>query len=153
MTRNMFMAHPEAVLLAMLGDVRANAVQLILAIRQQDRSASEQRIRSYKAPAVNTSAETYEDLIDLRAVVKCGGDHEPPYTRSLSDSELWNFQQQPLVTGAPVHTQSAERAVKLTTEASTAISGGDRQDGAALNKRAYRRQHPGQVTKKTALEK
>ena len=77
-----------------------------------------------------------------------GDDVEPPYTRSLSDGELAKFLQQPLVTGVPLHTQSTERAVKLTTEASVAISGADRQDGAALNKRAYRQQHPGQVTKK-----
>ena len=152
MQRNMFMAHPAAVLLAMLGDqdpvMRAEAVELVRAVRQRGCSADKAQIWPHKAPVVNTSAATYTELVDLRALVARGDDLEPPYTRLLDDSELASFQQQPLVTGIPLHTQSTERAVKLTTEAAAAVSGAERQDGAALNKRAYRRQYPGQVTKK-----
>ena len=156
MQRNMFMAHKEAILLAMLGDedaaVRAEAVEMIRAVRQRSTSSAEQQIRAYKAPTVNTSAENFRELIDLPAIMECGNDLEPPHTRALSDTELAKFKQQPLVTGVPLHTQSTERAVKLTTEAASAISGTERQDGAALNKRAYRRRHPGQVTKKWRQE-
>ena len=61
MQRNMFLAHKEAILLAMLGDqdpaVRAEAVEMIRAVRQRSTSSAEQEIRTYKAHAVNKTAE------------------------------------------------------------------------------------------------
>ena len=118
MQRNMFMAHPEGVL-AMLGDQdpvnRAEAVELVRAVRQRGCSADKAQIWPHKAPVVNTSAATYTELVDIRALVARGDVLEPPCTTLLADSELASFQQQPLVTGIPLHTQSTERAVKLTT--------------------------------------
>ena len=66
----------------------------------------------------------------------------------MLDAELEAIKQQPLATDIPSHTQSTERAVKLTTEAVGAVSGADRQTGLSLNKRAYRERQSGQICKK-----
>ena len=78
------------------------------------------------------------ELVNVQRAVDEGRDIEPPCVRHMSEDELRDFLQTPLKTGAPCHTQSTERAVKLTTESVTAVTGADRQDGYALNKRAYR---------------
>ena len=97
MQRNMLLAHKEAILLAMLGDqdpaLRAEAVEMIRAVRQRSTSSAEQEIRTYKAPTVNTSAENFRELMDLPVIMECGSDLEPPYTRALSVTELANFKQ------------------------------------------------------------
>ena len=69
----------------------------------------------------------------------------------MSDEELEELLLAPLKTGVPCHTQSTERAVKLTTEAAAVVTGAARQDGCSLNKREFRRRCPGQVTKRSAL--
>ena len=83
MQRNMFLAHKEAILLAMLGDqdpaVRAEAVEMIRAVRQRSTSSAEQEIQTYKEATVNTSAENFRELIDRPAIMECGSDLEPPY--------------------------------------------------------------------------
>ena len=96
MKRNMFMANPEAVLLAMLGDrdtaVRAEAVELTRTVRQRDQSSDNAQIRPFKAPEVNMSADVYTELVNLRTLA-AQEDMEPPFTRPLDDSELVSFTQ------------------------------------------------------------
>ena len=102
------------------------------------------------APAVNTDAEDYIHLVDIRGLVKNGEMTQTPYTRNMDQATLQNFTQQALRTRIPAHTQSTERAVNLTAESAAAVFGAEQQDGAALNKRAYRREFPGQVTKRNS---
>ena len=108
MQRNMFLAHKEAILLAMLGDqdpaLRAEAVEMIRAVRQRSTSSADQEIRAYKAPTVNTTPENFRELIDLPASMECGNDLEPPYNRALSDTELANFRQPASSDQMPLHT-------------------------------------------------
>lgn len=149
--RNAYMAHEENVLLAMLGDddpvVRAEAVRIIKRIRSTPVSDS---VRPFRAPgsagatALNDSAATYRELVDLNRAAL-----EPPLTKRLTSEQLEELLEQPLKTGLPCHTQSTERAVKATTEAASQVSGVRRQDGHALNKIAWRRRNPGQVVKRT----
>ena len=135
--RNTYMAHPENVLLAMLGDqnheVRAQGVDHIRNIRANTASTTNNNtsrpVCSFRTPAVNTAAARYTELVDVKELVDDGMDIEPPSTKAMSDLEIDNFLLEPLTTGVPSHTQSTERAVKATTEAVAAISGQDRQDG------------------------
>ena len=93
--------------------------------------------------ALNDSAATYWSLVDLdRATL------EPPLTQGMTGDQLEKFLETPLLTGLPCHTQSTERAVKVTTEAAGQVRGARRQDGHALNKLAWTRRNPGQVVKK-----
>ena len=56
----------------------------------------------------------------------------------FSSMQLAHLVDAPLTTGVPCHTQSTERAVKLTTEVVATVVGADRQDGKALNVLARR---------------
>ena len=55
---------------------------------------------------------------------------EPTLIKSCTDIE--QFVKQPLYLNYPNHTQSAERAVKMTTTASGRIAGSQRQIAQAL---------------------
>ena len=100
-------------------------------------------VRRFQVPPaqVNRCAATYKELqcsieqiIDARGV-------EPPFMKGLTQSQLRELATTPLRTGIPCHTQSTERAVKLTTESVSSVCGADRQDGKALNKKAFRQCH------------
>ena len=43
------------------------------------------------APAVNTDAEDYIHLLDIRGLVKNGEMTQPPYTRNMDQATLQNF--------------------------------------------------------------
>ena len=139
LARNAMMAHPENVVLSMLGDdrheVRSQAVELIKEARGRRHPG---QVRQFRCPDVNVTARQYTELTDLQGYAK-KADIEPPCTRRLIDDELNTHLDQPYRTGVPCHTQSTERAVKLTTESAAAVSGADRQDGYSHNKVAYRR--------------
>lgn len=151
--RNSFMAHPENLLLAMLGDqdqtTRAEAVSLIKQMRQ--RRSQPAPVRCFRKPVLNFGARHYIELAEVREAA-AAGDVEPPYCQLLDDGQLEACLTTPLVTGIPNNTQSTERAVRLTTEAAAAVSGAARQDGLSLNKRAFRRRCAGQVTRATFSE-
>ena len=55
--------------------------------------------------------------------------HEPPLIKSYTD--IKQFVKEPLHLNYPNHTQSVERAMKLTTTASEQIAGAKRQIGEA----------------------
>ena len=97
--RNGYFAHPENVLVAMLGDdnedLRRLAVNKIFAM-------------------VNMN------LPDIT---------EPPATRLLSDEAINSLRLTPLRLDHPCHNQAVERHVKLVTEASAAAATFERRDG------------------------
>ena len=119
--RNAMMAHPENVVLAMLGDerraVRADAVKLTQQARRRRRPG---QVRQFRCPIINVSANDYTELADLQRYAN-EGDIEPPCTRRLTDDELTTLLDRPYRTHIPCHTQSTERAVKLTTESAAAV--------------------------------
>ena len=144
LARIAMMAHPENVVLAMLGDdqreVRSEAVQLIQEARGRRQLG---QVRQFKCPDIDVAATRYSELTDLRSYAE-RANIERPCTRPLSDAELSAFLEQPYRTRVPCHTQSTERAVKLTTESAAAVSGTDRQDGYSHNKVAHRHRFCGQ---------
>ena len=156
LARNAWMAHPENVLLGMLGDndanVRKEAVVLIQDARKRRQPGAS--LRKFQCPAapginrpvksdvsrplLNLGATNYREMVDLDRAAR-NTDVEPPCVRGLTDTELEDAISVPFKTGVPCHTQSTERAVKLTTEAALCVMGSERQDGVSLNKLTFRR--------------
>ena len=143
---NAYMAHPENVVLGMLGDenpvIREEAVQLIR--RMRDRRGA-WPVRRFRKPEIKLEAGHYTELVNVHAAA-AAADVEPPYCGLVSDTDLEQCLETPLVTGIPCSTQSTERAVRCTTESAARVSGARWQDGCSLNKGAFRRRCPSQVT-------
>ncbi|CAH1113072.1 unnamed protein product [Psylliodes chrysocephalus] len=68
--RNGYFAHPENILLAMLGDerklVREQAVNTIMESRLKNDST--EKLRSFNVPTLNMSAKDYTDMIDWKKI-------------------------------------------------------------------------------------
>jgi hypothetical protein len=93
-------------------EYRQTAVAKILDIRACPTSV----LTPTSIPAINFDAEEWGKLVDVSSL-QC---HEPPCVRNISNEKLKEMvasQHQP--PPFPLHSQSVERAVKLTTEAST----------------------------------
>ncbi|VEN43556.1 unnamed protein product, partial [Callosobruchus maculatus] len=132
--RNSYFAHPENILLGMLGDTREHirelAVRRILKARNCNKQQSR---RKFEVPnSLNMGASSYMDLIDWSTSVIT----EPPLTMGLSGEVLNDIVKNPAtsilsseIKSYPCHTQAVERAVKIVTEASAAVCGGDNRDG------------------------
>ena len=128
---NSYFAHPHNILIAMLGDdsfeLRKEAVDIILDLR---RYGEESLDLDYYLPLMNCEAKRYADLCNLSEVngrwmyKSFSGDlvsvTEPPLTVGLDVRE---FLTCPFKTELPCHTQSVERLVKLTTDASKRVCG------------------------------
>lgn len=150
--RNAFFAHPENVLLAMLGDsdeeIRRLGVNKIQSVRGKlatfnipndnfegghivDEDApnevgvSDSSIRRYNLPVINLKAKSYYKMVDLNAddIIL------PPALMNFTDIQIEEMRIQPLDMKHPCHNQSVERHVKLVTEAASQVSGFKRRDG------------------------
>lgn len=128
--RNGYFAHPENILLAMLGDerklVREQAVNTIMESRLKNDST--EKLRSFNVPTLNMSAKDYIDMIDWKKI----NITEPPLTRDLEEHNLRLVVENGLgdnITGHPCHNQAVERSVKLVTEASSKVCTSTSRDG------------------------
>ena len=143
--RNAYWVHPEAVLLAMVADqdqqVRAQAVQMIQRWRQQPRGLE---VREFKIPQVNFAASDLAELIEFSTALIT----EPPLTMGLSDAAIEAIQNTPLEVGAyPVHTVAVERAVKVVTEAASAVIGEEARHGFICSRLRHRQHLPEVISK------
>ena len=127
--RNGYFAHPENILLGMLGDqdlsVRKMAVQVVMKIRMFQSSNPQTEVRKFCVPQINLNAQEFYELADIK--IECV--EEPPLLRSFSDDEIKNFEVYPLVLRHPCHNQTVERHVKMVTEASSKVATFQRRDG------------------------
>jgi hypothetical protein len=93
---------------------REAAVEKILEIRSQA-SITPPTIVATRSPKLNFDAEDWSKLIDI----SCLDCHEPPCARNFSNEELHAMKTSAASPPSfPLHSQSVERAVKLTSEAS-----------------------------------
>ena len=99
-------------------EVREIVIKKILDIRKQEPPKK----RMKKIPTIDSLAEHWTDIIDLTQPGIC----EPALTEELTEEDL----QEALRSGTkidlpdfPCHSQSVERAVKLTSEASHKVYG------------------------------
>ena len=115
--RNAFCCMPENFLAALVFSEeesdREIGVKAVLTIRSQGEKQLEQRSKHQK---LNWTAKTWTGLIDIDEVISKG--HSPPCLRNISDSlledQVRSGQLEPPL--YPIHSQSVERAVKLTSE-------------------------------------
>jgi hypothetical protein len=152
---NAFFAHPENVLIAMLGDedshIRNLAVNRVMQIRgglhdteddtdefrggdlsdQEDESykrdvTEESRfIRKFKVPKINTKAKVYHKMVNISSPDVS----EPPVISRLTDEEILNVRDHKLILKHPCHTQAVERCIKVVSDASSEVLGFPRRDG------------------------
>jgi hypothetical protein len=57
---------------------------------------------------------------------------EPPWTRNLSNDQIRQFINEPLVVPVPHHRQYVEREIRVITKLGTAAASDDKREGMAL---------------------
>ena len=113
---------------------RKFAVKKVLEVRG-DEELGDTEPRSRLTPKLNFQAKKCQDLIAWDKEVI----HEPIFTCSLSKKDIKAIINQPLEPPYyPLHTQSTERAVKLTTEASSSVFGFEKRHGFILSRMGSR---------------
>ena len=96
-------------------------------------------------PCINFEAVNWGELIDVSSL-QC---HQPPCVRNLSDAELESMkEEQNQPPPFPLHSQSVERAVKLTSEASTTSYMWEKRHNSIVSKNKSRAERPEFRTKK-----
>ena len=136
--RNSFFAHPEYVIIAILGDenklVRDIAVDTITSPREtlsaghtdtikQTSCKEVKAVRKFKVPSINENVTSYHQLVELCL------EAEPPLLHHLTNDELKSVRQKPLFFKQPCHSQAVERYVKLVNQASDTVADFGRRDG------------------------
>jgi hypothetical protein len=114
--RNAFCLYGENFLASLLYSTdpehRDKAVTLILAIRDKGNV----EITPVRVPEINFDAETWDQLVDTESFLT--DSHSPPCLKTLSNDDLEAMRIFPgIPPDFPIHSQSVERAVKLTTAA------------------------------------
>lgn len=108
--RNGYFAHPENILLAMVGDERPHIRELgwrRIKRARCDSSESNKDIRKFQIPKINSNCEDYVNLINWADVIIS----EPPITRGLSDEDIErNIVSKEHFSSVkfPLHTQAVE---------------------------------------------
>ena len=147
--RNAYYGHCENILFNMIHDhedcVRELGWRRIL----KARSSTQDTVRAFKPPTLNFNAETYYEMIDWNSLELT----EPPLTKSVKTKdiiELIETGDMPIFKSQdiPCHTQSVERHIKLVTEASEKVCGGQKRDGLIKATLFSRQQMPIFNTKK-----
>ncbi|KAK2577112.1 hypothetical protein KPH14_011880 [Odynerus spinipes] len=139
--RNSFFVHPENLLVSMLFDTRSHIRELslkrILKARENDVSA---RVRVFKIPKLNFSAEDYIDIIVWNECQVT----PPPILYKYSNEELIRIVQNNdlQIDDFLCHTQAVERCVKSVTEASQCVIGPEARHGFIKNRIESRNQMP-----------
>jgi hypothetical protein len=130
--RNSFCLYPENYLACLLfsgnEEHRSKAVSHILQIRKNKGNS---KLRIPQIPDYDIDCEDWGNMIDLSSIQLC----EPPCVAGLSDSEITdmvkNKREPP---NFPLHSQSVERAVKVTSEVSKLAVNLERRNQLALGK-------------------
>ncbi|GBM27042.1 hypothetical protein AVEN_256964-1 [Araneus ventricosus] len=139
-SRNVFMAHLENLLLSMLavdrGDIREPAVRLIIKVSG---CSSEVERRHFVVSKLNLKANQYIDKIDW---FKCDVT-EPPITADLTVEELKPIAENGSIKDLqiykfPCHAQSVEHCLKLVTETPSTVCGSHNRDCFIRNTMASR---------------
>ena len=143
---NSYWAHPENILIAMLGDdrevIRRRAVLLIRSAREKYDQTDHPR--QFRPPVLNFKAEFYFDMVKWDKVVVT----EPPLTMDLDEIELLEIIGTPLqLPHYPCHTQHVERVVPLVTESAMQRIGFDNRHRWILSTLESRKLCPSFTTK------
>lgn len=130
--RNAYFGHPENLFLSMLTDNDKHIRELGCRRIIKARSLKHSGLRSFKIPKIDFKSNTYYDLIDWQSSNLILT--EPPLLREVTTEDLKKIVDDGNIKmftfpKFPCHTQSVERCVKLTTEASGSVAGQKSRDG------------------------
>ena len=136
---NSFMAHPEAILLAMVfdedKDIRMKGLDMIIKARARWEESS--KIRKFVAPGprLNMKANTYYEMVDLNARRYKNYVTAPPLLSKYDDETLTALVKSGTleVPDIPVHSVNNERCIKDTSQASKMEVGADNVHARILN--------------------
>ncbi len=113
--RNAFCCLPENFLASLLYSHKQSHRQIAVDKIMEIRAGPKLKLVTVKVPPLNFEASEWGSLVDL-STMPC---HEPPCVTHLSNEELEAMRTvRGLPPDFPLHSQSVERAVKLTSEAS-----------------------------------
>ncbi|CAH0383699.1 unnamed protein product [Bemisia tabaci] len=123
------------ILLAMLNDALQDVKQLAVQKIMNARRTKSSTVRKFKVPLLNFNAETYSEMIFWNEVTVT----QPPILQYFSEEDLENLAREKDLQNYsfykyPCHTQSVERCVKIVTEASALVCGGEERDGLIRSK-------------------
>ena len=131
-SRSAYHAHPENILLSMLGDesqeVRAKAVDLITKLREgsNDPDKGDTSVRKFIVPELNYNCKRYYEMIDFEEETV----YEPNLTADLTLGDLDKIKVEKLVVKKfSNNNQSVEKLVKETSRACGKVVGWARRDG------------------------
>ena len=118
LTRNSFWAHPENIVVSMMGDedkeVRREAVNWVRRARAEFDEANHPR--QFFPPPVDFTASSYTKMVDW-AQLPCT---EPPLTKEMTEAELDEVVERPHhFEDFPNHTQQVEAAVRVVSDTAT----------------------------------
>ena len=118
LNRNSFWAHPENIVISMMGDedkeVRREAVNWVKRARQEFDPANHPR--QFFPPTVDFTATSYTKMVDWEQM-ECT---EPPLTRDMSEAELDEVVEKAYkFEDFPNHTQQVEAAVRVVHDTAT----------------------------------
>ena len=118
LNRNSFWAHPENIVLSMMGDedreIRRQAVTWVKRARQEFDPASHPR--QFLPPQVDFTANNYTKMVDWERQ-PCT---EPPLTRDMSEAELEEtVENGHRFEAFPNHTQQVEAMVRVVDQSAT----------------------------------
>lgn len=151
--RNAFFAHPENILITMIGDNRQHIRELALRRILKCRSLKcDGEVRDFKVPELNFEASDYTELINWQSIEVS----EPPLTKKITTEDLikmiTNMPDNIELLRFPCHSQAVERHIKMVTEASSSVCGNHARDGLIRAKIANRKAIPKMETKKDFIK-
>jgi hypothetical protein len=112
--------------------------------RKKSKQVDHKKIRDRKTPELNMEAKNLKELISWEADI-C----EPVLTENLTEDQLREYYAKPMeVPYFCLHTQSVERCVKQTTQASKTVYGYKKRDQYIRASAAHRKELPVFNTKK-----
>ena len=127
---------------------RRFAVGKVLEVRG-DRELGDAVLRLRHTPKHNFQAKKCHNLIALEKEVM----HKPIFTCNINKTNIKAIIQQPLqVPYCLLHTQSTERAVKLTTDVSNSLFGFDKHNGFILSMFENRQETPSLPSQKNVVK-
>ena len=143
--RNAFGAHHESILAAMVSSTNLNHNELAWRriLRSREQSLSDGRIRQLRVHKLNINANSYIDLIDWTDTTIS----ELSFTYFVSTNEIKEMIDSKSfsefkIPELPCHTQSAERHIKLGTEATSLVCDHASREGLIRNKLSSRATMP-----------
>ena len=126
---NAYFAHPENLLLAMIGDDNIAVRELGYRRILKARTNVPKNLRPFKMPKLLLNAKEYHEMIDWQTVELT----EPSITKNITNDEIHALikKKEKLlsISDFPCHTQAVERTIKLVTEASMSVIGPRNRDG------------------------